>query len=573
MKNFVSATKKLLGCLLVVCFLMSLHVGILSATAVYEDWVMIVQNDTKWTGAANTYGTGTLRATGCGIFSLVNAVGYLTGNAMDVNEVAAWAYSIGAYNKGGADGTYRLELYPKVTAKYGARYGFSLDCNGTSGWWSTVNNSVLKNHLANGGTAIAHVPNHFIALVDYNASSDSFHVLDSYPTNGRNDYPGDVWRTTYQLTSANSYMTVDWWCLLSEDGIQTPVVTAPTTVEHGATLTASWAAVNKATSYSYKAEVYQGEMSATTATTVASGTTTGTSFTVPAQSSGKYMKISVTATDGSNSKTGTATVMMGPWVGSYPTTVEYIPVADVNGTQSASNSTIWNSSKGTTFGMTWWRAFLCSPNADGTYTVNTIYENGAEKSVSVTGKNVLWAIHSAYANYEYCTDIVVGDKLTFKGVYIDKATVRGSGYVLVNGGVPIGPTSLTIKAGNDMKFDAEYLDDVSAGVTGDQLKAMFNEESQYISIKNTAGAAVTTGAVGTGCTVSLIVNNVTVSTYTVIVPGDLNGDASITSADLMTVGLSVTGAVKVDAVGTKAADMDGSGEVGATDYLAIKTKI
>jgi len=156
----MNRTKRLLGLLLALAMVCSaLVISAVPASAV-TPLPIVIQNDVKWTGAANTYGTGTLRATGCGIFSLVNCVGYLTGKAMDVNEVAAWAYSIGAYNAGGADGTYRYELYPYVEARYGKKYGFTMNCNGTQGWWQGASSSVLINHLKSGGVAIGHVPGH-----------------------------------------------------------------------------------------------------------------------------------------------------------------------------------------------------------------------------------------------------------------------------------------------------------------------------------------------------------------------------------------------------------------------------
>lgn len=223
-----------------------------------------------------------------------------------------------------------------------------------------------------------------------------------------------------------------------------PSISAASVVAHNATLSVSWGAVTNATSYKYSVTTYEGEPSATSAKTVVGTTsTTGTSFTVPAQSSGKYMKVHVTAVGPNNSASATKTVLMGPYE-AYPKTVQYIPVADINGSTSASNSTIWTSSKGSTFSAVYWRAFLCSPNSDGTYTVKTIYEYNTSKSATVSGTNILFAIHSSYANYSYATEIVVGDKLSLCGIYLDSNTIRGSGYILVNGGKPLTVTAPTV---------------------------------------------------------------------------------------------------------------------------------
>lgn len=186
-----------------------------SAEAVVPTAV-VRQNLEKW--KAYTYGDsqGTLYRTGCGIFATVNAVGYLTGNTMSVTETAAWAHSIGGYNPGNTHaGTYRTTLYPKLQAKYGARYGFTVDCGSSGdGYWATSYSSKLQNHLANGGTAIAHVPGHFIALVGF--SDGKYHVYDSYPTSARPTGSGDCWKTPAQM--ATGKLDVDWFVLLTRTG-------------------------------------------------------------------------------------------------------------------------------------------------------------------------------------------------------------------------------------------------------------------------------------------------------------------------------------------------------------------
>lgn len=175
------------------------------------------QYDAKW---KNYYiGGRSMYQTACGIFSIVNSVGWLTGKSMDVMEVGRWAYSIKAFNYS-SGGTTRSLLYPKLQAKYGATYGFTVDCNGSEGYWAGASSTRLKNHLANGGVAIAHVKGHFIAVVDYDPSTNKFRVFDSAPSSARgsNVYGeyglGDVWLTQNFLQTATK-MTIDWYCLLS----------------------------------------------------------------------------------------------------------------------------------------------------------------------------------------------------------------------------------------------------------------------------------------------------------------------------------------------------------------------
>jgi hypothetical protein len=122
------------------------------------------QHDSRW-GSYNVNG-GTISATGCGVLSLVNTIGYLSGQQMNVIDTALWANRVGGFNPNGAEGVYRLVLYPLVEAKYGATYGITVDCGSDGeGYWEGANSTRLKNHLLNGGVAIGHVYNHFISIV------------------------------------------------------------------------------------------------------------------------------------------------------------------------------------------------------------------------------------------------------------------------------------------------------------------------------------------------------------------------------------------------------------------------
>ncbi len=212
--------KRSLAAMLVLAMVFALVVST-AVTSSANSYVIQRQLEAKWKNYY--YGGGNLYNTGCGIFSLVNAVGYLTGNSMSITEVASWAHSINAFNVNGGDGTYRLVLYPKVQAKYGATYGFTLDCGSQNqGWWSGSSNTTLKNHLANGGVAVGHVPGHFIALVGYDSATNKFHVYDSAPSTARGTNTtgatglGDCWVTQSQL--ATGKLKLDWFCLLSSTG-------------------------------------------------------------------------------------------------------------------------------------------------------------------------------------------------------------------------------------------------------------------------------------------------------------------------------------------------------------------
>ncbi|MDO5560193.1 MAG: hypothetical protein Q4F95_11410 [Oscillospiraceae bacterium] len=198
----------------------------------------------------NTYGTGTLRNTGCGIFSFANAVNYLNGNnVVNVPTVASWAHSIGAYNSGNtADGTIRATLYNNIQGRFGSTYKFTVGQQ----IWGNVSSSTLKNHLKNGGVAAAHVSNHFIALVGYNSSTDKYHVLESYVSSTRsaNIPSNDCWVSSSKLRTGKT--NVDWFVLLSK---KSSVVYFPRYTGTSGSIVTALNAVGADSSYSYRCKI------------------------------------------------------------------------------------------------------------------------------------------------------------------------------------------------------------------------------------------------------------------------------------------------------------------------------
>ncbi|MBQ9414429.1 MAG: SH3 domain-containing protein [Clostridia bacterium] len=158
------------------------------------------------------YGGQNLYDTGCGVFSTVNAVGYLTGNEMSVVEVADWAYEVRALNYY-AGGTDLSIFFPKLQGRFGEEYGFTV----ADGVWQGVSSTTLKNHLKNGGVAVARVPGHYIALVGYESSTGYFHVYDSAPSSARGTGNGDAWVSESWLTTS-AKLKVDWYCMLTRTG-------------------------------------------------------------------------------------------------------------------------------------------------------------------------------------------------------------------------------------------------------------------------------------------------------------------------------------------------------------------
>lgn len=172
-----------------------------------------LQVDSKWN--TKTYNNSYLKDSGCGIFSIVNAVYNATGNFIDPYIVADWAYGAKYFNqaaKGG--GVCNQKIFTEVANKFGSSYGFKYTGHGTN-----FNNDTLKNHLKNGGTAIVHVQGHYMCLVGYDSSTGKFLVYDPAPGSGTNynsvkrkglTSPNGDWKTVSQLSTGAIAITEYW---------------------------------------------------------------------------------------------------------------------------------------------------------------------------------------------------------------------------------------------------------------------------------------------------------------------------------------------------------------------------
>ncbi len=205
------------------------------------------QRDNEW--AWNYFGAGSVYDTACGILSTCNAINYMTGAFPDhasaksfILDWANYAHNIGGYNPGpyGSDGGYRYIMFgtdisnpPPLQTKYGATYNFTMPITWTEVWNGANggNNNIyvntqtaLKNYLANGAVAIAHVPGHFICLADYDPATDKFLVLDSYDYWTReNTYcDGVEWVTAAKLSGGLPALTVGGYCVLQPTVASTP---------------------------------------------------------------------------------------------------------------------------------------------------------------------------------------------------------------------------------------------------------------------------------------------------------------------------------------------------------------
>lgn len=168
------------------------------------------QNDPYWQTVkfyrySNT--GNSMYTSGCGIFSFCNAIYALNSGQINPQELGQWGVDNTGYRPG-AGGLYRDIFYQDLERDWGARYNFHIEGRYSGG----VQDSRLINHLANGGVAVIHVTNHFMALSGYNPSNGLYHVLESACYTGRG-LAADSWVTAQKLSSGLTNVT--WFALLS----------------------------------------------------------------------------------------------------------------------------------------------------------------------------------------------------------------------------------------------------------------------------------------------------------------------------------------------------------------------
>jgi len=227
----------------------------------------------------------------------------------------------------------------------------------------------------------------------------------------------------------------------------------PFAVDYNQALNVTWTASANATSYDYTIVRYAGEVGYTNTTTIMSGNTTARNLTVPGQTTGKYIQIRVTAKNAQGSKAATnnnLNVACGPW-SAVPNNVQRVAIKDLNGGVSvAGHSTIWTKDKGAAFAALYWAAVLLEPQADGKYRVAQCVPSGTARNITVSGNNLLLAVHGEHPDYATAIKFTVGTMVDFKGLYFinNGNTLRGAMYVTNN--VPTTVVAPTITSVNSV---------------------------------------------------------------------------------------------------------------------------
>ncbi len=144
----------------------------------------------SWSSYSYGYGT-TIAGAGCGLLALTNAVYHLNGNFLNPTTLADFSLSNGyrVQNNGTA-----WAFFQGAANHFGSQYQFAF-----AGQTSTL--STVKSHLQSGGVATCRKPGHFMSIVDYDASTDKYLLLDSAPSSSRGTSSGYAWKTATQLSN------------------------------------------------------------------------------------------------------------------------------------------------------------------------------------------------------------------------------------------------------------------------------------------------------------------------------------------------------------------------------------
>jgi hypothetical protein len=132
--------------------------------------------DYPWNRGTET--GNTVGQAGCSLLSIVNAVYYRTGSFLHPAKLAQFALDNG-YRIPGVDGA-AMGFFPAVAQA-------AEESHMTFAGWTTQAAAVLE-HLRNGGTASANIAGHWIALVDYDVTTDQYLMLDSSQISSRAEH-------------------------------------------------------------------------------------------------------------------------------------------------------------------------------------------------------------------------------------------------------------------------------------------------------------------------------------------------------------------------------------------------
>lgn len=207
--------RKILSIMTAAVMLLTSGIVFSRSTTAEAEHTVLQQWDSEW--GSYPYGDGTLQNSGCGAFAVINAVRYLTGYTMDIYEVADWA-SANEYIWGVGSA---FTIAPHAAERYGSTYGFQTDThyffsNYVDRYYPASNEAydtiwnMLVTKLSAGEVAVGLVHNHFIAIVDYDPSTQKVLVYDPGAGKVRGTTVNGDWKSkddlNYWSDAGSSYL-------------------------------------------------------------------------------------------------------------------------------------------------------------------------------------------------------------------------------------------------------------------------------------------------------------------------------------------------------------------------------
>jgi len=91
--------------------------------------------------------------------------------------------------------------------------------------------------------------------------------------------------------------------------------------------------------------------------------------------------------------------------------------------------------------------------------------------------------------------------------------------------------------------------------------------------ENSSHIQISESIVGTGTSISLVINGLTLDTVSAVVLGDINGDGKVATVDYMMVKRNIINLYEFSDVQFFAADVNNDNSIRTTDYMKIKRHI
>jgi hypothetical protein len=130
---------------------------------------------------------------------------------------------------------------------------------------------------------------------------------------------------------------------------------------------------------------------------------------------------------------------------------------------------------------------------------------------------------------------------------------------------------ITLNSKSEYKLDGTVIGNVSVSTTVTVLLSQFENNNLKVTDKDGKELASNV-SVGTGAKVNLYDGGVLIDSLTVVVLGDVDGNAAINGTDYMRVKSVFLGSFKLNDVEALSADFDGNSVINATDIMKIKAE-